>query len=157
MPAPTIHYFAYGSNLDQAQMRHRCPDHEVVGPAKLEGYRLSFHGNSDRWRGAVATVSPAVDRVVWGVLFRLTEDDLATLDKYEEFHGPANPASLYDREEVRVRTAIGIEVPALTYLMRPHPEGKPSHLYLDTITNGAESHGLPREYVAQLKATPTAD
>ena len=157
MPAPTIHYFAYGSNLDDAQMRHRCPDHEVVGPAKLEGYRLLFQGNSDRWRGAVATVSPAVDRVVWGVLFLLSEDDLRALDEYEGYKGAANPSTLYDREEVRVRTAVGVEVPALTYLMRPHAEGKPSRLYLDTITNGAANHGLPREYVAQLSKTATAD
>jgi gamma-glutamylcyclotransferase (GGCT)/AIG2-like uncharacterized protein YtfP len=157
MPSPTIHYFAYGSNLDDAQMRHRCPDHEVVGPAKLEGYRLSFHGNSDRWRGAVATVSPSVDSVVWGVLFRLTDDDLKALDEYEDYRGPNHPASLYDRQDVRVRTSAGIEAQALTYLMRPHTEGKPSRLYLDTITNGAADHGLPREYVLQLAATATAD
>jgi cation transport regulator ChaC len=157
MPAPIIHYFAYGSNLDDAQMRHRCPDHEVVGPAKLEGYRLSFHGNSDRWRGAVATVSPAVDHVVWGVLFLLSDDDLRSLDEYEGFQGATHASTLYVREQVRVRTAIGVEVPALTYLMRPHAEGKPSRLYLGTITNGAAHHGLPREYVARLERTPTAD
>jgi len=157
MPAPRIPYFAYGSNLDGAQMRHRCPDHEVVGPAKLEGYRLTFHWNSDRWGGAVATVSPAADAVVWGVLFMLTEQDLRALDEYEEYRGPTHPSTLYDRAEVPVRTAVGLEIPALTYVMRPHAEGKPSRLYLDTITQGAASHGLPREYVERLAATPTVD
>jgi gamma-glutamylcyclotransferase len=157
VPAPTIYYFAYGSNLDAAQMRHRCPEHEAVGPAKLEGYRLSFHGNSDRWRGAVATVSPSVDGVVWGVLFRLTDDDLKSLDEYEDFRGANHPSSLYDREDVRVRTSAGMEVPALTYLMRPHAEGKPSRLYLDIITNGGRDHGLPRDYIAQLASTQTVD
>src|SRR5262249_36859980 len=157
MPAPTIHYFAYGSNLDDAQMRHRCPDHEVVGPAKLEGYRLSFHYHSDRWGGAVATVSPAADAVVWGLLFMLTEQDLQALDEYEEYRGPTHPSTLYDRAAVRVRTAVGVEMPALTYVMRPRAEGKPSRLYLGTITRGAASHGLPREYIARLEATPTVD
>lgn len=157
MPAPTIHYFAYGSNLDPVQMLHRCPDHEVVGPAKLEGYRLLFCGNSERWGGAVATVTPSIDHVVWGVLFRLTEEDLKALDQYEDYRGETNPSTLYDRPEVRVRTALGVEVPALTYLMRPHAEGKPSRLYLNTITQGAASHGLPREYIAELQATPTVD
>src|SRR6185369_3024744 len=137
MPAPEIHYFAYGSNLDPVQMRHRCPDHEVVGPAKLEGYRLRFCWNSDRWGGAVGTVAPSNDHVVGGVLFRLTEEDLKTLDEYEEYRGPTHPSTLYDRVDVPVRTALGVEVPALTYLMRPHAEGKPSRLYLDTITHGA--------------------
>jgi gamma-glutamylcyclotransferase (GGCT)/AIG2-like uncharacterized protein YtfP len=157
MPEPHLHYFAYGSNLDPVQMRHRCPDHDVVGPAKLEGYRLSFHWNSERWGGAVATVSPSVDSVVWGVLFRLSDNDLESLDGYEGFHGAADRSTLYDRAEVRVRTSVGAEAPALTYLMRPHAEGKPSRRYLDTITNGATSHGLPRDYVAQLAATPTVD
>lgn len=157
MPAPTIHYFAYGSNLDSAQMRKRCPEHEVVGPAKLEGYRLSFHWNSDRWGGAVATVSPSVDSVVWGVLFRLTDGDLKELDRYEEFRGADDPATLYDRAQVRVRTAAGHEVEALTYLMRPHAEGKPSRLYLGTITRGAADHGLPKDYITRLASTPTVD
>jgi len=157
MPAPHIAYFAYGSNLDDKQMRHRCPDHEVVGPASLGNYRLSFQGNSDRWRGAVATVLPATDQVVWGVLFRLSDDDLRALDKYEDYKGPAHPASLYDRAEVHVLTTDGAEVAALTYLMRPHAGGKPSRLYLDTITKGAAAHGIPRAYIARLAATQTAD
>ncbi|MDY0002073.1 MAG: gamma-glutamylcyclotransferase family protein [Polyangia bacterium] len=35
-------YFAYGSNLDQAQMRRRCPTAAPIGPATLDGWRLAF-------------------------------------------------------------------------------------------------------------------
>ena len=33
-------YFAYGSNLDAAQMRARCPSAKLLGAAILDGYRL---------------------------------------------------------------------------------------------------------------------
>ena len=32
-------YFAYGSNMWQAQMRTRCPQSLLLGPATLHGYR----------------------------------------------------------------------------------------------------------------------
>jgi len=49
-------YFAYGSNLDGAQMRRRCPSARLVGAAILDGYRLGFAGQSAAWGGGVATV-----------------------------------------------------------------------------------------------------
>lgn len=32
-------YFAYGSNLRDAQMAARCPDSRKIGLARLRGYR----------------------------------------------------------------------------------------------------------------------
>lgn len=49
-------YFAYGSNLDGAQMRRRCPSARLVGAAILDGYRLGFAGQSAALGGGVATV-----------------------------------------------------------------------------------------------------
>ena len=49
-------YFAYGSNLDAAQMRARCPSAKLLGAAILDGYRLGFAGQSAAWGGGVATV-----------------------------------------------------------------------------------------------------
>ncbi len=48
-------YFAYGSNLSEAQMRARCPGARPAGRAALHGYRLAFAGYSALWGGAVAT------------------------------------------------------------------------------------------------------
>ncbi len=42
-----IRYFAYGSNMNRAAMRRRCPDARAVGPATLEGYR--FFIGIDGW------------------------------------------------------------------------------------------------------------
>ena len=32
-----VKYFAYGSNMDIAQMKRRCPEAELLGPAVLSG------------------------------------------------------------------------------------------------------------------------
>ncbi len=51
-------YFAYGSNLDQQQMRKRCPGARVLAPGVLRGYRIAFGNHSVKRGGAVATIVP---------------------------------------------------------------------------------------------------
>jgi len=79
----TALYFAYGSNLDRDQMLGRCPRATVVGRATLPGFRLMFAGHSPSRGGAVATVARDADGQVQGVLYVLTEADLAELDRCE--------------------------------------------------------------------------
>jgi hypothetical protein len=76
-------YFAYGSNLDHAQMRHRCPGAVRVARATMSGYRLAFTGYSRTWQGPVATIIPEPGALVEGVLYRLAPGELRVLDRYE--------------------------------------------------------------------------
>jgi gamma-glutamylcyclotransferase len=76
-------YFAYGSNLDAAQMRARCPSARSLGRARLAGHALAFGGFSGLWGGAVASVVRARGSAVEGVLYALTEADLRALDAFE--------------------------------------------------------------------------
>lgn len=76
-------YFAYGSNLDEAQMLSRCPSARVVGRAVLHDFGLTFQGASQRWGGAVANVVCAPGLHVPGVLYEITAADLARLDQFE--------------------------------------------------------------------------
>ena len=62
----TTRYFAFGSNLDQEQMRARCPSAKLLGPAVLPGHALAFAGYSHRWGGAVATAGGAVTSTCGG-------------------------------------------------------------------------------------------
>ena len=64
-------YFAYGSNLDGAQMRRRCPTSAPAGPATLDGWRLAFGGHSRTWGGPVATLVKDPDEWVDGLLYAL--------------------------------------------------------------------------------------
>ena len=149
-------YFAYGSNLDPEQMRRRCPGHRVIGAGFLPGHRLRFQGEGEDWGGPVATIVADPTDTVWGVVFELSDEDLRALDEYEGCRVD-DPTSLYIRRDFDVRLADGGAVRANAYVMRRRPEGNPSKKYLDAITRGARSHGLPTDYVDRLAAHPTID
>ncbi len=156
-------YFAYGSNLDPAQMQERCPGHRVVGLAALRNHRLVFPCTSDRWGGGVASVQAAHARTVWGVLFELNEEDLKALDGYEGFVGPDFRGNRYDRRPEWVDLvrpddgSIPRRVRAEIYVARPTRAEPPSRRYLDAILRGARHHRLPDEAIAELEALPTGD
>ena len=67
-------YFAYGSNMDVEQMRVRCPGSQILGTARLDGYRFRIN------RRGVATVVAEEGAVAWGVVWDLTREDERTLD-----------------------------------------------------------------------------
>jgi len=156
-------YFAYGSNLEPEQMRRRCPGHHVVGLAELRDFRLTFPLTSHDWGGGVASVSVAHGDAVWGVVFELTEEDLASLDRYEGFVAPGDQHNLYDRETVSVQLVRADDgsfprrLRAWTYIARPANPSPPSRRYLDAIVGGARHHRLPDDYVARLAATPVVE
>lgn len=90
-------YFAYGSNLDDAQMATRCPGARALHVASLAGHRLVFGGFSQRWGGAVANVEPHLGGHVMGLVYELTAADLVSLDGFE-----GHPHK-YERRPVSVR------------------------------------------------------
>ena len=96
-------YFAYGSNLDPDQMKSRCPGHQVVGMAVMHDHQMVFPLTSHDWGGGVAGVQMHHGAELWGMVFELTDDDLAALDRYEGYRGPGDQHNLYDRETVFAR------------------------------------------------------
>jgi gamma-glutamylcyclotransferase len=109
----TVLYFAYGSNLDEAQMRARCPTARLEARATLPGHTLTFGGFSHRWNGAVASVRRARGAEVAGVLYALDAEALGLLDRYEGYpfayervlrivvdeHGRRRRAQVYQQPE----------------------------------------------------------
>jgi gamma-glutamylcyclotransferase (GGCT)/AIG2-like uncharacterized protein YtfP len=155
-------YFAYGSNMDPAQMRERCPDHQVVGLAGLRDHRLFFPLHSHRWGGGVASVQLHHGSTVWGVLYDLSEADLRSLDGIEGYRAPGDQHNVYDREHVTVELtrpddgSIPRRVRADIYIARPSNPTPPSRRYLDVLVRGAQQHRLPEEYIAQVSAVQAA-
>ena len=70
-------YFAYGSNLWLQQMRRRCPDSSFMGVAIL--FDWAWQINTRQY----ANIVQSKDDIVYGMIYRLSADDEATLDKYE--------------------------------------------------------------------------
>ena len=75
-------YAAYGSNLNFAQMEHRCPDATVYGAAELKDHELLFRGSPT---SAVATIEPKEGSSVPILLWEISAKDERSLDRYEGF------------------------------------------------------------------------
>ena len=143
-------YFAYGSNLSQAQMGVRCPMAKGLGVAVLEGHRLSFTAFSRLWSGGVADVVETVGDKVWGLLYELMPEDLAALDTYEGY------PHLYDRRLLPVvREANHSAVEAWVYfVVNKQDFVTPAAKYLAVLVECSKELGFPQEYVADLESTP---
>ena len=135
---PTHAYFAYGSNLCVAQMARRCPDAADPRPATLADHDWLINE-----RG-VATVEPFDGSQVHGVVWRVSDHDLATLDSAEGV--PVR----YRRDRLTVHTKDG-PAQAWVYIDHRIEPGAPRPGYLERIIDGAAHHGLPQRWLEFLK------
>jgi phage replication-related protein YjqB (UPF0714/DUF867 family)/gamma-glutamylcyclotransferase (GGCT)/AIG2-like uncharacterized protein YtfP len=127
-------YFAYGSNLDVTQMARRCPDARDPRPATLADHDWLINE-----RG-VATVEPFDGSQVHGVLWQVSDDDLAALDSAEGV--PVR----YRRDRLVVSTDGG-SAEAWVYVDHRVDPGAPREGYLERIIEGAVHHGLPPRWL----------
>jgi gamma-glutamylcyclotransferase (GGCT)/AIG2-like uncharacterized protein YtfP len=134
-------YFAYGSNMDAHQMEHRCPTAALIGTGVLDGWRFRI-----MTRG-YATVVPEVRSSVWGVLWDLQDEDVASLDRYE---GVAE--GLYAKQVTEVVETTGRSVEALVYVAADTEPGVPSPSYMGRVVAAARDSGLPDDYIAELES-----
>jgi 2-hydroxychromene-2-carboxylate isomerase len=147
-PDDALWYLAYGSNMSAAvfvERRGMRPLAHAWGT--LEGHRLCFDLPVGPGGRACANVvrSPG-DRVV-GVLWRITPEDAARLDRSEGVH-----VGIYHRVAVEVRVDGGDRRPAFTYASSYRTPGRrPSARYLGLLLDGARTHGLPPDWVAWLE------
>ena len=115
-------YMAYGSNLNLAQMKQRCPKARQLGSFYLPNYRLVFRG--------VADIEPTKDSdslLPVGV-WQITEECERALDIYEGVK-----RELYRKEYIN-----GI----LTYRMNTTEIFPPSREYFTSILIGYNNFGL---------------
>lgn len=84
------YYLAYGSNLNMAQMRYRCPGAVPLGTVEIKDYRLLFKGSRS---GSYLTIEKAEGFTVPVGVWAVTKADEARLDRYEGY-----PAFYYKTE-----------------------------------------------------------
>lgn len=135
---PSHDYFAYGSNLCAEQMSRRCPDAVNPRPAVL-----ADHGWLINQRG-VATVEPREGARVHGVLWEVSDEDLAALDRAEGV--PVR----YRRDLLTVDTDRGASS-AWVYIDHRVSPGAPRPGYLERIVDGALQHRLPDSWIEFLR------
>ena len=139
-------YFAYGSNLNFADLQRWCIDHDVpplelqkVGMAELPDHRLAFSVFSQSRNGGVLDIRESIGRCVEGVLFEVSAEQLAILDRKE------GAPSVYQRQTVIVIDSNGKLVRAVTYRVVPdnaEPYVRPSEEYLEVVKAGYRSFGI---------------
>lgn len=134
-------YLAYGSNLNLAQMRYRCPDARMVGYTYLPNRKLAFRGSQTGNYLTLAAGDSGDPRGVPCGVFEISERDQASLDRYEGYprfyrRGIVPVEHIWD---VRTRQELPLTCGkvAMVYLMRHgHPLGKPSGAYWQTCLQG---------------------
>jgi gamma-glutamylcyclotransferase (GGCT)/AIG2-like uncharacterized protein YtfP len=128
-------YFAYGSNMLQEQMKTRCPNHRYFGHGILKGFRWIITE-----RGYANIIKSEADEV-HGVVYRINEEDEASLDKAEGVH-----KNLYWKETYRVEVEK-TSYPCLVYIDPIEAEGCPKDEYVSRINRGVSDADLHPEYV----------
>ena len=132
-------YFAYGSNMDIAQMAVRCHKATLLGNGLLEGYRFRIDG-----RG-FATVDRDQAASVPGLVWELSQEDEANLDRYE------GVPRFYAKQTLEVEYGAQ-RTPMLIYVSTDQLKGKPAASYLERIVLAAQVQGFREPYVDELKS-----
>lgn len=135
-------YFAYGSNMNTDQMlKERCPGAMDLGGAVLRDYELRERRYAD--------IDRAPGKVVHGVLYRITDEHLSTLDRKE-----GRRIGIYDRHEVEVEQN-GTRFIAWVYELTPEAkESRKSQAYAEgypeKCSQGAKEHQIPDAFADKI-------
>jgi phage replication-related protein YjqB (UPF0714/DUF867 family) len=119
-------------------MAQRCPDATDPRPAVLDDHDWLIN------QRGVATVEPFDGIAVHGVVWELSDHDLAALDSAEGV--PVR----YRRDQLTVHTDDGPS-DAWVYIDHRVDPGPPRPGYLERIIDGAVHHGLPQRWIDFLR------
>lgn len=142
-------YFAYGSNMDLALMKQRCPASELIDIGKLIGYRLDFTHYSSGWESGVADIVSDNEYEVWGLVYQLSKSDLDSLDRHEGY------PDIYNRFKTVIITRNNIKANVWVYSVVTKGNFKPTKAYLDIIKTSASIYQFPSNYIEYLNKIKT--
>jgi len=147
-------YFAYGSNMNQEQMKKRGIHFLERTHTILRGYRLEFNKLASRNpQEGYANIVPNENEIVEGILYEISKSDLSILDSYED------TPKHYNQIKVNVKLDDEQEIEATTYIANSAKvrEGlNPTREYLNRIINGAKGI-LSETYYQKLESWKTLD
>lgn len=138
------YYFAYGTNMSEAQMKVRCPTAVMIGPGVVHGYQLVFNRRGSYRPGAVASILRAPEHRVYGVIWRIGREDMERLDERED-------PSANARERITAFSLTGETFDCFVYVSFGSGHLPPDTGYLGELIKSAQEASLPPEYVDQLR------
>ena len=132
-------YFAFGSNLNQKQMKRRCRDSKYIGCYSLKNYKLVFRNYF--LGGGVADVEKKRNSSVLGAIYKISKKDERELDIYEDF------PKTYIKKYFRL---LGKKV-MFYYMPKKTKHVLPSKRYLNLIIQGYKDCGYRNNYIVISK------
>ena len=132
-------YFAFGSNLNQKQMKRRCRDSKYIGCYSLKNYKLVFRNYF--LGGGVADVEKKNNSSVLGAIYKISKKDERELDIYEDF------PKTYIKKYFRL---LGKKV-MFYYMPKKTKPIPPSKRYLNLIIQGYKDCGYRNNYIVISK------
>jgi hypothetical protein len=139
-------FFAYGDRMNEEKMIGEKPNARLVGPARLDGYRLAFNVISRAWGGGAANAVHDPRGSLWGILWELQDGDLQDLEPINRGGMPAEDRIL----DVEVDGPDGV-VQARTFAVESHESFvRPTDRYFDMLRATAVIQGLPEDALAAI-------
>lgn len=126
--------------MDPDHMIARCPGAFLLGPALLRDWEIAFRYRSTSFPGGgAADIIKSPGSEVWGVLWRISNQDLLNLDQYED--APDG----YCRKEVQILFQ-GHQPVVITYTVKNKlsQDMLPTYEYRQIMLRGAKR--LPVRY-----------
>ncbi len=131
-------YVAYGSNLNKAQMRYRCPDAKAILSGYLKDFELFYAGSMT---GNYATIRQKKGAVTPIGVWEISKSDERNLDRYEGY------PVFYTKKILKLKYN-GEEIKAIVYIMREDAiEGMPTDYYVRVVRQGYRDFGLKEKYL----------
>jgi hypothetical protein len=147
----TVFYFAYGSNADPNRFITRVGAWRSRRRARLSGHRLRFARMVQSEGGGGAVVDARPGHYVDGVLFEITAEQLAAMDR-KEFDPARDVAATGKRIQRTVETAEGPLEAELYTVDDDDGFAAPSDTYLGHILRGLEAAGYDEATLAHVRA-----
>ena len=129
-------YFAYGSNLNQKQMKRRCKNSRFISCHILKNYQLVF-----RSKYGAADVQRKKGSSVLGAIYDINKTDEKKLDVYEEF------PKLYVKKYFKI---LGKKT-MFYYMSSKTKQTEPSRRYLNLIIQGYKDCGYKNSHALVLR------
>ena len=130
-------YFAYGSNLNHAQMKEtRCMESQYLNATFLENYKLSFcHPNKANKYGYANVIRKKGFKVP-GAIWEITKEHEKILDEYEGF------PNTYQKEYFNFNVKK-----IMFYIMKKYFIKEPPKSYVNIILEGYKDCKLEESYL----------
>ena len=128
-------YFAFGSNLNQKQMKRRCKDSKYIGCYSLKNYKLVFRNYF--LGGGVADIQKDKNSTVLGAIYKISKKDEKELDVYEDY------PKTYIKKYFKI---LGKKV-MFYYMPKKTMHVPPSKRYLNLIIQGYKDCGYKNNYI----------